>query len=174
MWRWIKSTLAGKTEVPRAEALYDPAKDDPLVQRIFFAAYLLDLVPDPSKSETDFVANLSLALLRRLKQDQDILRDREIVDFIDGLFLLCICNVYSSHMNISFEKASMKALVSRFPNGMPDTIPEILGNYNEMMRTEDDTTRMIFSTLLKWTNNPGTTELDKFRELYTLMLSHMK
>ena len=176
MWSWIKRSVSKKPASADMGSSYDPSKDDPLVPKIFFAGYVLNVAANEYRTEEELVAEIAVRLLEKAKSEIETRPDRSVADFLDGLFLLCISNVYSSHMRISFEKVAMISLTRRFatnPN-MGDLIPEAIANYNEMMGAEDDAPRMIFSTLLKWTENPGPEETNKLQSLYSLLAQNVR
>jgi hypothetical protein len=121
---------------------------------------------------------MAIALLALTKKNLEIKREKSDVDFVDGLFLMCVCNVISHHMGLSLEKTSMPTLIKRFAIRFDQSesimMADVIHNYNEMIAREEDGLRMIFATTRRWLINPNKETLDELREVYSLILRHLK
>jgi hypothetical protein len=183
MWKWPSRMSLGATPPSRHAAQFEAKFDDRVVPRIHAAAFwLLDTPLRIEDGENSPVAEMALSLLSHAKSPIDDLASDEAEDHVDASFILCICNVLTSHLRISFENAANFALIRHLSGaGIPAhpertgrKIGEVTAFYNFLIEKKPDIPKMVFAALRKFLKEPNAANRENFSELYQLIYNHVE
>jgi hypothetical protein len=171
MMKWFKGRTDKDTK--GSNMPYDPRQDDPLVPKIFLASMqFLDVLPDQQQSEVEFVSRVTTSLLSKVKsKSKYVSADSDVVDFVDGIFILCICNIVCHHFSLVLELPATKSLAERFAMTNSGVIPEVIEHYNYMLAQNDDVPKMIFSTVRNFFDQPSSSSLTLMTNLHAELVS---
>ena len=174
MFKWIKrkTDVTPKPSIPSSG--YDPAGDDPLVSKIFYAATVIDVLPDQDRSEMTYIGEVAYGILRLANQNETITGRSDRLEYLDGVFLLCTCDLLCHHMRISFELTGASALCHLYSiEDIRLKASEAIDNYNLIIKSNSTIPPTITTWVKRWIEMPVTQNGETLKQVYSLLLREL-
>jgi hypothetical protein len=170
MWKWLKSKSVVDAAGEQSDKEYDRSAGDPLVPKIYFSASTIDVYPHHHKSEAELVAAAAVSLVKLIHKGEGNILSKADAELVDGVFILCICNVICAHMRLPVEPVVGVAAVNLFGKRGFDLLPDWIATYNEMITGGSSAPPAIFGSVRAWIEAPGSVSLGRIRDLYFVLV----
>ena len=178
MWPW------SKRQKQREELFVDlvrAAAEGDRIAKLKESLACLSVNLSGEREETQIVSDGAIALLDAIHHLANPSASEDVLDYVDGLFLMVFTNHMSFVMRCNYELASTVALLVHFSveapesyKDMPDIVSEAIKSYNELAQQDSPVIRATGNACVKWCNQPNSENLDTLAKLYNALLKRVQ
>jgi hypothetical protein len=119
--------------------------------------------------DAQYIARGAFAILDMTKENSDLGSGFKEDVWLDGIYVMVVCNHLSYLLEANFEMASTLALTQVCGIKNSSGIAEVVSSYNAMSRSNSNTILAIGNSCAGWVNSPNIEKATSLGALYKIL-----